>query len=65
MVILQKCHGNTVLFVNKSILKGLKTCKKLLENFANNLIIFWKNGKLKLNWEALTELNENGEPSFY
>ena len=45
--------------------EGLKTCKKLLENLANNLITFWKYGKLELNWEALTELNENGEPNFY
>ena len=45
--------------------EGLKTCKKLLEYLANNLIAFWKYGKLKLNWEALTELNENTEPNFY
>ena len=43
----------------------MKTCKKLLENFANSLITFWKYGKLELNWEMLTELNENGEPNFY
>ena len=29
--------------------EGLKTCKKLLENLANNLITFWKYGKLGLN----------------
>ena len=45
--------------------EGLKTCKKLLENLVNNLITLWKYGKLELNWEALTELNENGEPNFY
>ena len=37
--------------------EGLKACK--------NLITFWKYGKLELNWEVLTELNENGEPNFY
>ena len=45
--------------------EGLKTCKILLENLANNVITFWTYGKLELNWEALTELNENGEPNFY
>ena len=43
----------------------MKICKKILKNFANNLITFWKYGKLELNWEALAELNENGEPNFY
>ena len=45
--------------------EGLKTCKKLLENLENNLITFWKYGKLELNWEAPSELNENGEPNFF
>ena len=45
--------------------EGLKTCKKLSKNLAKNLITFWKYGKLELNWEALTVLNENGEPNFY
>ena len=45
--------------------EGLKTCKKLLENYANNSTTFQKDGKLELNWEALTELNGNGEPNFY
>ena len=37
----------------------------MLENLANNSITYWKYGKLELNWEVLTELNENGEPNFY
>ena len=45
--------------------EGMKTRKKLLENLENNLIKFWKYGKLELNWEALTELNENGKPNFF
>ena len=36
-----------------------------MENVVNNLITFWKYEKLELKWEALTELNENGEPNFY
>ena len=43
----------------KNHTEGLKTCKKLLENLANNLITFWEYVKLELNWEALTEFNEN------
>ena len=49
----------------KTHTEGLKTCKKLSKNLAKNLITFWKYGKLELNWEALTVLNENGEPNFY
>ena len=45
--------------------EGLKTYKKLLENLENNLITFWRYGKLELNWEALTEFKENGEPNFF
>ena len=33
----------------KKLTERLKTCTKLLENLANNLITFWKYGKLKLN----------------
>ena len=51
-------------FCRKKHTEGLKTCKKL-ENLANNSTTFQKDGKLELNWEALTELNENGEPNFY
>ena len=64
IVILQKSHGNTVSFVKKHT-QGLKTCKKLLDNLANNFITFWKYGKLELDCEALTELNENEEPNFF
>ena len=39
IVILQKSHGNTVSFVKKHT-QGLKTCKKLLDNLANNFITF-------------------------
>ena len=55
----------TLFYLSKKHTEGLKTWKQLLENLANNLITFWKYGKLELNWEAITELNENGEPNFY
>ena len=52
------------LVIKKNILRGLKHVKKWLKNLADNLITFWKYGKLELNWEALTNLNENGESNF-
>ena len=55
----------TLFYLSKKHTEGLKKCKKILENLANNSITFWKYGKLELNWKALTELRENGEPNFY
>ena len=37
----------------------------MLKNLADNLLVFWKYGKLKLHWPALAELDEFGEPDFY
>ena len=54
----------TLFYLSKIHTEELKPCKKLLENLANNLITFWKYGKLELNPEALTKLNENGESNF-
>ena len=44
---------------------GLISDTNRLEDFANNLLTFWKYDKLELNWEALAALNEKGEPNFY
>ena len=44
---------------------GLISDKNRLEDFANNLLIFWKHNKLEIHWEALADLNEKGEPNFY
>ena len=55
----------TLFYLSRKDTDKLKTCKKILKNLASNLITFWMYRKLELNWEALTELNENGEPIFY
>ena len=55
----------TLFYLSRKDTDKLKTCKKILKNLASNLITFWMYRKLELNWEVLTELNENGEPIFY
>ena len=43
---------------------GLRSEAHLLENFASNLMKFWRHGKLNLQSEALADLNADGEPDF-
>ena len=46
---LTKISWEQYFICQKKHTEGLKTCKKLLENLANNLITFWKYGESKLN----------------
>ena len=43
----------------------LKDSEDLLGKLSINLLTFWRHGRLDLNWEAIADLDENGEPNFY
>ena len=43
---------------------NLRDSKKILKTLAENLLVFWKHGKLDLQVDALAKIG-NGEPNFY